>query len=531
MTSTPETPAPAAHPGAPPAAHSAAAPTPTSRGGRVVRLVLQVLVPLAVVAGGALVAVYLMATGPEAKRRPPERRARLVEVEQATFGPQRAVVHAMGTVGPAVSVDLHPRVGGEVVEVSKEFVPGGRFRTDDVILQIDKEDYALAVERKRLAAEQSDLAADQSDLVLEQRQSAVARTEGDLKLELGQQDIARREYELLGEDVGDAAEELVLRQPQFHTARAAEQAAKAAVKEADVACKAARAAAQEARNGLHQAELDLHRTAIEAPFNALVQSRGVNLGSTVSATTVLATLIGTDAYWVEVSVPVDQLPWIRVPRTTDEPGAAVRVFDEAAWGPDRFRTGRVCRLAGDLEQQGRMARLLVAVEDPLALAEANRGQPALLIGSYVRVEIEGTTIASAAPVSRSLLRDGDRVWVMGPDDLLQIRPVTVAFRSRDHVLVTGGLKAGDRLVTTDLAAPVEGMPLRLRTDESPAAEAAAGAPAAGKPPGADTPPTSAEPAAPPAAEKAASPAAEKAGAGAGAAPAAPRDPAAQGPAR
>ncbi|MBE3069502.1 MAG: HlyD family efflux transporter periplasmic adaptor subunit [Planctomycetes bacterium] len=521
MTSKPETPAPAA---TRPAADSAADPTLTPPGGWVMRLILRVLLPLAILVGGALVAAHLIATGPEAKQRPPERRARLVEVEQVTFGPQRAIVHAMGTVGPAVSVDLHPRVGGEVVEVSKEFVPGGRFGEGGLILQIDKEDYTLAVERQRLAAEQAELAADQSDLALEQRQSAVARTEGELKLELGQQDIARREYELLGEDVGDAAEELVLRQPQFRTAQAAEQAAKTAIKEADVACKAARAAAKEAQNTLRRAELDLERTAIQAPFNALVQSRGVNLGATVSAATVLATLIGTDAYWVEVSVPVDQLPWIQVPRTTDEPGAAVRVFDEAAWGADRFRTGRVCRLAGDLEEQGRMARLLVAVEDPLALAEANRGQPALLINSYVRVEIEGTPIASAASVSRTLLRDGDHVWVMGPDDLLQIRPVTVVFRSRDAVLVTGGLKAGDRLVVTDLAAPVEGMPLRLRTDESPAVESATEGPAAEKPP-----------AAPPAAEKTTSPAAGKAAPSAEkpASPTAEKaaPPAAQGPAQ
>lgn len=501
MTSTPETPAPATP-------DSAADPTLTPPGGWVMRLALRVLLPLAILVGGAILAAHLIATGPEAKQRPPGRRARLVEVAEAAFGPQPAVIEAMGTVGPAVSVDLHPRVGGEVVEVSKEFVPGGRFRAGDAILQIDKEDYALALERQRLAAEQADLAADQSDLVLEQRQSAVARTEGELKLELGQQDIARREYELLGEDVGDASEELVLRQPQFHTAQAAEQAAKAAVKEADVACKAARAAAKEAQNALRRAELDLQRTAIRAPFNALVQSRGVNLGATVSTTTVLATLIGTDAYWVEVSVPVDQLPWIRIPRTTDEPGAAVRVFDEAAWGPDRFRTGCVCRLAGDLEEQGRMARLLVAVEDPLALAEANRGQPALLIGSYVRVEIEGTTIPSAAPVSRSLLRDGDNVWIMTPADELEIRPVTVAFRGRDQVLVTGGLKAGDRLVVTDLAAPVDGMSLRLRTDESPAAEAVAEDTAAEKPPaGPGAPPASAKPAAAPV-EKAAPPAAQ-----------------------
>lgn len=120
-----------------------------------------------------------------------------------------------------------------------------------------------------------------------------------------------------------------------------------------------------------------------------------------------------------------------------------------------------------------MARLLVTVEDPLALTEADRGQPALLIGSYVRVEIEGAGLESAVAVKRGLLRDGDNAWVMSRDDRLEIRPLTVAFRSRDHVLATAGLQPGDRLVTTDLPAPVEGMPLRLRDDAPAAPDAAA----------------------------------------------------------
>ena len=441
---------------------------PRRRGRRVVGVILQVLLALAVLAGGALLATHLIATGPEAAQRPPARRARLVEVEEVAFSRHRPVVHAMGTVCPARSVDLHPRVGGEIVEVSAEFLPGGRFRAGEILLQVDREDYTLAVEQANLAVEQSELAAEQAELAIEQRKSAVARAEGDLKLELGQQDIARREYELLGENVSKAEEELVLREPQFRTAQAAEQAAKAAFKDAEVASKAAQAATREARSALRQATLDLQRTTIRAPFNAVVRSRDVNLGATVSTATPLATLVGTDEYWIDVAVPVDQLKWIRIPQTTADQGALVRVYSEAAWGPDRFRTGRVCRLTSDLEEQGRMARLLVCVADPLALAEANRGQPPLLIGSYVRVEIEGTELESAAAVSRSLLRDGNRVWVMNRDDRLEIRPATIAFRAPDYVLVTEGIEADDRLVTTDLAAPVEGMPLRVRTDEAPA---------------------------------------------------------------
>lgn len=451
---------------------------PMRPGRRLIGVVLHVLLPLALLAGGALLAAHLIATGPEAKQKPPVSRARLVDVEEVTFSRHRVVLHAMGTVCPARSVEMYPRVGGKIVEVADEFLPGGRFRADEPVLQIDKEDYELAVERRELDLKQSELAVEQSELAIQQKQSAVTRTEGELKLELGQQAVARREYELLGENISETEKELVLRQPQFRTAQAAEQAAKADLKHAQVAKKTAETVTHEARNSLRQAKLDLQRTVIRAPFNAVVKSRDVDLGTTVSTATRLATLLSTDEYWIQAAVPVDQLKWIRIPQSTTEQGALVRVYSEAAWGADRFRTGRVCRLASDLEEQGRMARLLVSVKDPLAVTEANRGRPPLLIGIYVRVEIEGLELESAAAVSRSLLRDGNRVWVMNRDGRLEIRPVTIAFRNRDHVLVTGGIKAGDRLVTTDLAAPVEGTPLRAQTDSAdrhqsrnPAAEA------------------------------------------------------------
>jgi hypothetical protein len=124
------------------------------------------------------------------------------------------------------------------------------------------------------------------------------------------------------------------------------------------------------------------------------------------------------------------------------------------------------RLAADLEEQGRLARLLVEVDDPLGLQAPQEKAPRLFIGSYVRVEIDGRKLEAVATVERSLLRDGDQVWLMDSENRLEIRPVTVAFRSRDTVLVAGGLVPGERLVVSDLGGPVAGM--RLRTPDMPA---------------------------------------------------------------
>lgn len=384
---------------------------------------LRRLMPVSVLLAGAVVAMLLMQTGPSAKREPPPRQARLVETQPVVFGTARTRIEAMGTVIPAESVTLQPQVSGEIIAVSDDLEPGGLLRAGDELLRIDPQDYELAVL---------------------QRESEVAQAESALRLELGQQAIAKREFELLNETMEEEDRDLVLRKPQLESVRAQLALARASVK---------------------KAKLDLQRTRVTAPFNAIVESRPVEVGSRVTMTNTLATLAGTDTCWVEVSVPVKELQWISVPRGNEATGSRVRISNPAAWGEGVSREGRVIRLAGDLEKEGRMARLIVEVDDPFALKPESSDRPIMLMDSYVSVEIEGRQLEDVAAIAREHLRDGDRLWIMGADDTLEIRKVDIAFRGHDRIFVTQGVEGGERLVVTDLAAPVAGMPLRMKGEE------------------------------------------------------------------
>jgi len=383
---------------------------------------LWTILPLVILIVGGVAAFVLMETGPQAERKPRPRNARLVEVQTIRKANKPIMVEAMGTVVPALKVDVKPQVSGEIVGVSEEFVPGGRFLTGQMLVQIDPIDYAL---------------------VVRQRKSDVARTKSAYQLEVSQQLVAQREYELLGETVAEDERDLVLRKPQLESAKAAYEAAEAA---------------------LENAHLDQQRTQIVAPFNGVLQNRQVNVGTQVTTSSVLGTFVGTDAYWVEVSVPVDQLQWLYIPRAKGDKGSEVRIYNEAAWGRDVFRYGHVIRLAPAVEAQGRMARLIVAVDDPLAYETDGKALPSMLLGTYVRVEITGVSLDDALSIRRTSLRDGDVVWVMNADDQLDLRVVDVVFRGRDEVLVKKGVRLGERVVTTDLGAPVAGMPLRVNED-------------------------------------------------------------------
>lgn len=382
---------------------------------------LTVLLCLAVIAVGAIGAVTLIRTAPKAQKRPPQKMAPLVSVQKVYPEPQKVLIQAMGSVVPERDLTLKSRVAGEVVHVHPEFTEGGIIRQGELILQIDDLDYRLIVAQK-------------------QREVADARYA--LKLELGRQDIAQHEWDLLNgnHSIPEDDAELALRKPHLEKAQADLAGAQAELK---------------------AAQLQLERTRILSPFNAIVRSTLVEKGSQVAAQETLATLAGTDEYWVQASVPVDRLQQIQIPDRRHQAGARTRIIYRGG----AVREGRVVKLLSDLETEGRMARLVISAKDPLGLNGPADGLPAMLIGEYVRVEIQGRQIDSAFRIPRTALRDNAYVWVAGKRDRLEVREVRTIWRDSQSVLLEEGLQAGDRVVISDLATPVPGMDLKIENSD------------------------------------------------------------------
>ena len=390
---------------------------------------IKIILALAIIAGAVLLYYYQIRTSPRAGRKKPPAQAKLVQVIPVRKDNCTTTVIADGIVMPAQQVSLRPQVTGQIVELSPDVVPGGIVKAGQNLMRIDNRDY---------------------EILAQQRQYDVARALKDFKVEQGNQAIARQEYELLGEVISEEDRELVLREPQLASAEAAQASAQAALK---------------------KAELDLKRCDIKTPFNAIIKEKLIDLGATVSLSSNLVTLIGTDEAWIEVKVWADKLKWLTIPRRNGDSGSSVKIYNTLAWGADRFRTGRVLCLAGELETQGRLTRLLVAVDDPFCLKAENRNLPQLLMGSYVSAEIQGRTLSSGFPIQVSHLRENDTaIWTMNDVGELVIRPVQIAFRGPEHVYVTEGLTENEQLVVTDIAAPVPGMPLRIAPAEDQIAQ-------------------------------------------------------------
>lgn len=390
--------------------------------GKWIYRLFRLLLPLVVLAAGGFATYWMLETSPHAKPRPKHRSAALVEVKPIKFENKKTMITAMGTAVPSKEISLNSQVNGEVLETGINFLPGGVIQNGEFLLKIDPTEYELAV---RQAA------------------SDVADVKTRLKLEKGQQLVAEQEFSFLKQNVSNEEKDLILRKPQLESLQASLESARAK---------------------LEKAKLDLSRTRIHAPFNAVIRSTHVNTGARATTAGPLATLAGTDTFWIEVLVPVNQLKWIRIPGNGSKAGANVRIFDPAAWGEGVFRKGQVIRLLPGLEEQGRMAKLLVSIKDPLDLLPGPKKHHRVLINAYVKVEIEGIGLAKTAVIERGHIRDGEYIWIMNDSDQLEIRKVDIAFKDRKNVYVTGGIREGERLLISDLPTPVSGM--MLRTGES-----------------------------------------------------------------
>ena len=376
--------------------------------------IVKIITPILIILIALAIGRTIIKTTKKPEKKRPQRTAYSVEVIPLKAGKQAVQLKATGTVSPAVNIMLRPRVSGEIIEVAPEFIDGGSFKQGEVMLKIDPVDYLLA---------------------LEQKKAALAEAEYQVLLEKGQGDIAAREWELLGagENASESDRELALRIPHLKYRAAKLEAAKAELK---------------------NARLDLARTEVRAPFNAVVVDRKTDLGTQATLQDSLALLAGSDQYYVRASIPVDRLKWIK---PDPENGSLATITRSTG----DVRQGRVIRMESALEEMGRMARVIIAVDNP------TQGNHPVLLNEYVRISIEGTAVENAYHIPRAALHDDQFVWLATPEGTLEIREVKVAWRDTTDIIISDGLNQGERLILTNLSTPINGMKLRVEGDPVP----------------------------------------------------------------
>jgi len=430
---------------------------------------LKIVLPLAVVAGGILAAVVLVKAAPEAATQEPSVPPPLVRVVDVAPEDVALDVTSQGNVQPRTEATLVAQVAGRIVEVSPAFAAGGAFGRGDVLVRIDPADY-------RLAVSQADARVAQAETVLA-RQQAEAR-------------VAREEWhELHGDD--STPDPLALHEPQLAEARANVASAKAQ---------------------REQARLNLERTTVRAPFAGRVREKMADVGQSVTPGAALGRIFATDYAEVELPVPVAELGYLDVNLTGAMADGPAVTLGASLGGARHTWPARIVRTAGAIEARTRMLGLVARIDRPL---DPSRGSATPLpMGLFVDATIAGRRAEGVFVLPRAAMREGDRPeetasgaaspaseagragetasldrptgWVLvadqapGPSDAprdgadgveetarLRFRKVEILRLDGDRVIVSSGLRPGERVAISPIDTPVDGMAVRLTTVAPP----------------------------------------------------------------
>ncbi|MGB0945647.1 efflux RND transporter periplasmic adaptor subunit [Pseudoalteromonas sp. APM04] len=329
-----------------------------------------------------------------------------VQVESVSANDHQVVINSYGEVKPLENTQLSAQVSGEVLSWHPSFVAGGVVARGETLFSIEKDNYEAAV----LVAE-AELARAQAGLIEEQAQAKVA------------EDEAKR-------FPSKARTDLFLRKPQVLSAQANVKSAQAALK---------------------RAQRDLENCDVKAPYDALIVSRNVGVGQYVTMGSQVAELNNIET--AEVIIPIAGFDSVFLPERIK--GITATVIQK---GLNSFtREGVIDRDLGIVDNATRMSSLVVRIEDPYGLKNK---QPAIKFGSYVQVNFAGTTLNNIYRLPQALVNN-QTVWVVGENQTLEPRKVTVIREEGEYFYISSGLKADDKLVVTLPEYPQKGMEVKI----------------------------------------------------------------------
>ncbi|MRH98634.1 efflux RND transporter periplasmic adaptor subunit [Agrobacterium tumefaciens] len=325
-----------------------------------------------------------------------------------------------GRIKASTEAEVRPQVSGIIRE--RLFDEGVRVKKGQALYKIDDDNYASATQSAK---------------------AALAEAQANFDLAVID---ARRAAELLANRSGTASN---------RDSTAAQQSR-------------ADAALQRARAQLTTAEIDLNRTTIRAPIDGVIGFSETTPGALVAAqqATALATIRTINPVNVDVTQSAtDLFRW-------QSKGGANGLEKSAMASlilPDGSRyplKGKLTAAEPKVEPTTGMVTLRVSFENP--------GQ-VLLPGLYVEVELPQAKADGAILVPQSsVMRNAQGepyVWVV-KDSKIEERPLSIFTADGNQLVITDGLAAGERVVTSGFQKAAPGAEVTVEVDSgNPAVQA------------------------------------------------------------
>lgn len=397
--------------------------------------------------------------------------------EHADGAPSLAVIEAalldfrheargFGVTRPAETWRAVANVGGRVVERHPGLKSGTLLPAGTLLLTLDDSRYQLAIAEAE--AELASLIAEQTQLEVEK-----SNTEQLLSLERERLALSERELTRIEKLVASNAVSRSLLDEQHRVTLAQRQAVQALNNQLSLIPARhqyliSRIERMTAR--LEQAQQDLEDTRFYAPYDLRVREVSIETHQYVGVGQQLFLADSIEQAEVEAQVPLTMLrrlmASVPMPSSVEPSHAPLDLgerLDFSAIHSEVTLVGsagvtwpaRVTRVASGLDPGTRSARVVVTVDQPYRLARLPQ-RPALQRDMYVQVRFSAASPEPLLVVPASAVHQGE-VYLLGKDDRLQRRVVSVAFEQHDLAVISAGLAPGEQVIVDDPVPAVNGM--------------------------------------------------------------------------
>lgn len=422
---------------------AASRPAFTGRLARAGRLLLQAVLPLALLAGAFALYQYLLATKPTVQSSAPQEAAapvRAVTVRHSSYQPGLTLY---GETVAGREVQLRALVAGEVIEASLDLREGGIVAKGDLLLRIDPFDYEIALAEVRAQIAETRARITESEAQIRAEKAALARARE--QLAIAQRDVERAER-LTGTG---AVSQQTLDQRRLTVSQRQD-----AVEQRDISLSVQEARASQQRAALDRlqasrraAERSLRDTRLIAPFNAYVGEPSAEVGKTLSTNDPVATLI--DQSWIEVRVTLSDTQYGRIIRASDDIiGRPVEVRWRIGGEPFSYEA-EIVRVGARIASSSGGVNVYARIKQPL---EPTPLRP----GAFVEVRVPDIRYQDVVRLPQTALYSNDHVYVI-KDGRLERRSVTPLGGTDGSVLVRGDLQDGEPVAANRLARPGDGV--------------------------------------------------------------------------
>lgn len=408
----------------------------------------------------AVAVVVVVATRPQPKTAAATRPQRVaVSVKEMVREPYRRSFELTGTATAIERAAVAAEAAGNVVWVSPRCEPGQAVAAGEVLMRVDPEPYAIALDRARAETARAQAALDRQEIENRIERQRLEQLESELKS--AEQELARRrslaEGGVISQSELDIQEAAYARTKSGYLAQSARVATSRALIDSARAELAARRAARD------DAALDLKRTELKSPFDGVVAERQLFLGNRAA--------VGTTAFSVtdhSTVVVVVEIPSRRMHVVGKGVTAEVRAATDG--GNGHWRRAELRHVAPAADSATRLFPAKVYLDNPGAV----RSQPApsptaapILPGTFVSVRLTEAdpSLQHVAPFGALTYDDdGRHVFVVaeeGGEVVARRRQVEVLWRDAGSVAVSG-LADGERVVVRGHESLSEGAPVELR---------------------------------------------------------------------